>query len=63
MSTIKIIAGIIIGFFSFVTLIQMVGEERGAGLVGVFIGFLLVAGFSVWLINSGLNGNKKRNRK
>jgi hypothetical protein len=63
MSTIKIISGIIIGFFAFVTLIQMVGEERGAGLVGGFIAFLLVAGFSIWLINSGLNGNIKRNRK
>jgi hypothetical protein len=63
MSTIKIISGIIIGFFAFVTLIQMVSEERGAGFVGGFFAFLLVADFSIWLIKSGLNGNIKRNRK
>ncbi len=55
----KIISGSIIGLFSLFTMIQMAGEESGAGLIGAFIGFLLIGGLAVWLIYSGIKGKNK----
>ncbi|AEK22703.1 hypothetical protein [Capnocytophaga canimorsus] len=46
MQTVKIIIGGIIGFFSFMTTIEMTGEARGAELAGVFTAFLVIGGVS-----------------
>jgi len=54
MKTLKIIVGAILGIASLETIIQVAGEENGAGLFGAFIGFILLGGLSVWLIYSGL---------
>ncbi len=62
MQTAKIIIGIIIGFFALITLVQMAGEESGAGLGGVFTGFILIGGLAGWLIYSGVKGNEKKKK-
>jgi len=59
----KIIIGVIIGFFALMTMVQMAGEESGAGLMGAFIGFLIIGGLACWLIFSGLKDNQKLNDK
>jgi len=62
MQTVKIIIGAIIGLFALITMIQMAGEESGAGLAGAFTGFLLIGGLAGWLIFSGVKGNQKRRK-
>lgn len=62
MQIFKIIIGLILGMASVLTMFSMLFEERGAGLVGGFIGFILVGGLALWLIISGINGNQ-RNEK
>lgn len=59
MQTVKIIIGVILGFFSLKTILQMTGEMNGAGLAGAFVGFLIFGGLSGWLIYSGIKGNQK----
>ena len=54
MRILKIIVGAILGIASLATVIQVAGEESGAGLFGALIGFILLGGLSVWLIYSGL---------
>ncbi|MFV0418717.1 MAG: hypothetical protein ACK5KT_08315 [Dysgonomonas sp.] len=54
MKIFKTIVGSIIGIASIVTLTQMIGEEQGGGLIGVFMGFLILGGLSGWLIYSGI---------
>lgn len=61
MNTVKIIVGAVLGFFSLITMVQMAGEERGAGLAGAFTGFLVFGGLAAWLISSGIKGNQKMN--
>jgi hypothetical protein len=63
MQTAKIIIGAIIGFFALITMVQIAGEERGAGLAGAFTGFLLFGGLAGWLIYSGVKGNQKKNQE
>ena len=62
MNILKIIAGAILGFFSFITIVQMAGEERGAGLAGALTGFLIFAAIATWLIYSGVKGNKEKDQ-
>ncbi|AEK22701.1 hypothetical protein [Capnocytophaga canimorsus] len=47
MQTVKVIIGGIIGFFSFMTTIEMAGEARGAELAGVFTTFLVIGEISL----------------
>ena len=59
MQVLKIILGIIIGIAALITMVEAFGEERGAGLGGAFIGFLLIGGLAFWLIKSGMEGMNK----
>ena len=63
MQTFKIILGVIIGFATLKTMIEMIGEESGAGLAGAFTGFLILGGLAGWLIYSGITGGEKKNEK
>lgn len=63
MQTAKIIIGGIIGFSALITMVQMAGEESGAGLAGAFTGFLLIGGLAGWLIYSGVKGSQKKNQE
>lgn len=53
MQTFKVILGLILGVAAIVTMVQMAGEEKGAGLAGAFTGFLILGGIAGWLIYSG----------
>jgi flagellar motor component MotA len=55
----KIIIGAIIGLIGLFTMIQIAGEESGAGLAGAFIGVLLLGILAGWLIYSGIKETKK----
>ena len=59
MQAFKVILGLILGIAAIGTMIQMAGEEQGAGLGGAVTGFLLLGGISVWLIYSGTKSKKK----
>lgn len=63
MKTIKLISGIIIGFFSTTTIIEMFNEERGASLYGAITGYIILMIFSVWLVFSGSRESKSSNLK
>ena len=63
MQTAKIIIGAILGLFALKTMVQMAKEESGAGLVGAFIGFLIIGGIAGLLIYSGMKGLEKKNEK
>ena len=54
MKIFKIVIGIILIFFGTVTVIQMLNEERGAGLLGVFTGYAIILIISIWLIYSSV---------
>jgi hypothetical protein len=57
MRTFKIIIGIVLGLFSLITIVQVAGEESGAGLAGAITGFIIFEGIAIWLIYSATNKN------
>ena len=59
MQIVKIVIGSILGLSSLMAISEMVAEESGASLVGALIGFVLIGGFSAWLIYSGVNKTNK----
>lgn len=56
MKIIKNIIGVILILFGTITIVQMSGQESGAGLFGAFAGYLILLAISIWLLYSA---NKK----
>ena len=52
MKTIKHISGLIIGFFSTTTIIEMFNNESGADLYGAITGYIIIMILSIWLVFS-----------
>lgn len=54
MKTVKVIIGLVVGFFATTTMFQMFFEESGAGLFGAVTGYVIIMTICIWLVYSGL---------
>lgn len=53
MKTVKVIIGLVVGFFATTTMFQMFFEESGAGLYGAVTGYVIIMTICIWLVYSG----------
>lgn len=53
MKTVKVIIGLVVGFFATTTMFQMFSEESGAGLYGAVTGYVIIMAICIWLVYSG----------
>lgn len=53
MKIVKVIIGLVVGFFATITMFQMFSEESGAGLYGALTGYIIIMAICVWLVYSG----------
>jgi flagellar biogenesis protein FliO len=58
MKILKIVLGSLIIYSAFSAFAKLLPTERGAGLLGVLIGVILLVLLGIWLIKSGVNEKK-----